>query len=211
MESYDVFLMGNFLALPAFTKDYGVWNEVKQEYVVAPAWQSALQGQFQLFPFFDFSTFSTFSLSHLYPTNHSILNSMLTTFSLWPTRCSHRCLRRWPVDKPHRIPLRHSHRIDAPERLHLLFLLRQLPSRYVRCAALRGHPMGHIHCKCACRSYTRQIYAFTIFFRLTPILVLLRDRAHPAPRPCDSDVADVLGHWQHHRRRRDLPLQHLRG
>jgi hypothetical protein len=51
MESYDVFLMGNFLALPAFTKDYGVWNELKQENVVAPAWQSALQGEFQLFPF----------------------------------------------------------------------------------------------------------------------------------------------------------------
>jgi SP family general alpha glucoside:H+ symporter-like MFS transporter len=44
MESYDVFLMGNFLALPAFTKDYGIWNEVKQEFVVAPAWQSAIQG-----------------------------------------------------------------------------------------------------------------------------------------------------------------------
>jgi SP family general alpha glucoside:H+ symporter-like MFS transporter len=62
MESYDVFLMGNFLALPAFTKDYGIWNEVKQEYVVAPAWQSAIQGEFQfvfLFPFFQ-----------LFPSNH---------------------------------------------------------------------------------------------------------------------------------------------
>jgi len=48
MESYDVFLMGNFLALPAFTKDYGIWNELKQEYVVAPAWQSALQVSGQL-------------------------------------------------------------------------------------------------------------------------------------------------------------------
>ena len=46
MESYDVFLMGNFVALPAFTEDYGIWNELKQEYVVAPAWQSALQGMF---------------------------------------------------------------------------------------------------------------------------------------------------------------------
>jgi hypothetical protein len=55
MESYDVFLMGNFLALPAFTKDYGIWNEVKQEYVVAPAWQSAIQGEFRLFPFSTFS------------------------------------------------------------------------------------------------------------------------------------------------------------
>jgi hypothetical protein len=83
MESYDVFLMvssnfhfffpreiptfrgsqqiltanqqGNFVALPAFTKDYGVWNEEKQMNVIAPAWQSALQGMFQLF--FDFSIF----------------------------------------------------------------------------------------------------------------------------------------------------------
>jgi SP family general alpha glucoside:H+ symporter-like MFS transporter len=36
MESYDVFLMGNFVALPAFTRDYGIWNELKQEYVLAP-------------------------------------------------------------------------------------------------------------------------------------------------------------------------------
>ena len=48
MESYDVFLMGNFVALPAFTKDYGIWNELKQEYVIAPAWQSALQCSGQL-------------------------------------------------------------------------------------------------------------------------------------------------------------------
>ncbi|KAM0690266.1 hypothetical protein Q7P36_009033 [Cladosporium allicinum] len=48
MESYDVFLMGNFVALPAFTQDYGIWNELKQEYVIAPAWQSALQCSGQL-------------------------------------------------------------------------------------------------------------------------------------------------------------------
>jgi hypothetical protein len=85
MESYDVFLMvssnfhfffpreiptfrgsqqiltanqqGNFVALPAFTKDYGVWNEAKQMNVIAPAWQSALQGMFQ--PFFPILRFST--------------------------------------------------------------------------------------------------------------------------------------------------------
>lgn len=43
MESYDVFLMGNFLALPAFTKEYGVWDPVKNEYTVIARWQSALQ------------------------------------------------------------------------------------------------------------------------------------------------------------------------
>lgn len=48
MESYDVFLMGNFLALPAFTKDYGVWDEASQKFVVVTAWQSALQVSGQL-------------------------------------------------------------------------------------------------------------------------------------------------------------------
>ncbi|EME77801.1 uncharacterized protein MYCFIDRAFT_145999 [Pseudocercospora fijiensis CIRAD86] len=48
MESYDVFLMGNFLALPAFTKRYGVYNAAKDEYVVVTKWQSAMQVSGQL-------------------------------------------------------------------------------------------------------------------------------------------------------------------
>jgi SP family general alpha glucoside:H+ symporter-like MFS transporter len=43
MESYDVFLMGNFLALPAFTREYGVFDAAKNEYTVVAKWQSALQ------------------------------------------------------------------------------------------------------------------------------------------------------------------------
>jgi SP family general alpha glucoside:H+ symporter-like MFS transporter len=44
MESYCVFLAGNFLALPAFQNDYGVPNREKPgEYVVVTQWQSALQ------------------------------------------------------------------------------------------------------------------------------------------------------------------------
>ena len=43
MESYDVFLMGNFLALPAFTREYGVFDAVKNDYTVVAKWQSALQ------------------------------------------------------------------------------------------------------------------------------------------------------------------------
>lgn len=43
MESYDVFLMGNFLALPAFTSEYGVFDAAKNEYTVVAKWQSALQ------------------------------------------------------------------------------------------------------------------------------------------------------------------------
>lgn len=47
MESYDVFLMGNFLALPAFTQDYGVLQP-DGKYVVVTKWQSALQVSGQL-------------------------------------------------------------------------------------------------------------------------------------------------------------------
>jgi SP family general alpha glucoside:H+ symporter-like MFS transporter len=43
MESYCVFLAGNFLALPAFANEYGVLNPATDKYVVVPSWQSALQ------------------------------------------------------------------------------------------------------------------------------------------------------------------------
>lgn len=43
MESYCVFLMGNFIAIPRFAKDYGVWVESDQKWVIEHAWQSALQ------------------------------------------------------------------------------------------------------------------------------------------------------------------------
>jgi SP family general alpha glucoside:H+ symporter-like MFS transporter len=43
MESFCVFLMGNFLALPAFANDYGIWDPKTEEYVVEAKWQSALQ------------------------------------------------------------------------------------------------------------------------------------------------------------------------
>ena len=48
MESYDVFLMGNFVALPAFTKVFGVFDEATGQYVVVTKWQSALQVSGQL-------------------------------------------------------------------------------------------------------------------------------------------------------------------
>ena len=46
MEAYCVFLMGNFIALPRFAQDYGVYvqnHEGKWEWVIEHAWQSALQ------------------------------------------------------------------------------------------------------------------------------------------------------------------------
>lgn len=48
MESYDVFLMGNFVALPAFKQQYGIFDERTQGYVIETKWQSALQVSGQL-------------------------------------------------------------------------------------------------------------------------------------------------------------------
>lgn len=48
MESYDVFLMGNFVALPAFYNVYGVIDPATGGKVIAPRWQSALQVSGQL-------------------------------------------------------------------------------------------------------------------------------------------------------------------
>jgi SP family general alpha glucoside:H+ symporter-like MFS transporter len=43
MEAYCVFLMGNFIALPAFAMDYGFYDPGKEKWVIAASWQSALQ------------------------------------------------------------------------------------------------------------------------------------------------------------------------
>lgn len=43
MEAYCVFLMGNFIALPAFANDYGKYNAEEDAYVIETSWQSALQ------------------------------------------------------------------------------------------------------------------------------------------------------------------------
>jgi len=43
MESYCVFLMGSFIALPSFANEYGVWDAAKGEGVIVASWQSALQ------------------------------------------------------------------------------------------------------------------------------------------------------------------------
>ncbi|KAL1861768.1 hypothetical protein VTK73DRAFT_6918 [Phialemonium thermophilum] len=47
MESYDVFLIGNFVALPAFQEKYGV-QQSDGTYVIVTKWQSALQVSGQL-------------------------------------------------------------------------------------------------------------------------------------------------------------------
>ncbi|KAI0908077.1 general substrate transporter [Ustulina deusta] len=48
MESYDVFLCNNFIALPAFTQKYGIYDPATQKYVIVTSWQSALQVSGQL-------------------------------------------------------------------------------------------------------------------------------------------------------------------
>jgi SP family general alpha glucoside:H+ symporter-like MFS transporter len=48
MESYDVFLIGNFVALPAFQQKYGVYDAVIKNWVIPTKWQSALQVSGQL-------------------------------------------------------------------------------------------------------------------------------------------------------------------
>jgi len=47
MESYDVFLMGSFVALPGFVNEYGIPNP-KGGMVIATKWQQALQMSGQL-------------------------------------------------------------------------------------------------------------------------------------------------------------------
>ncbi|KAK7429840.1 hypothetical protein QQZ08_003685 [Neonectria magnoliae] len=48
MESYDVFLIGNFIALPAFAQEYGVYHAASDKFVIETKWQSALQVSGQL-------------------------------------------------------------------------------------------------------------------------------------------------------------------
>ncbi|KIV78303.1 hypothetical protein PV11_10032 [Exophiala sideris] len=43
MESYCVFLMGNFIATAKFAKNYGVYNESQGKWLIAAPWQSAFQ------------------------------------------------------------------------------------------------------------------------------------------------------------------------
>ncbi|KAI0815841.1 sugar transporter [Xylaria sp. FL0064] len=48
MESYDVFLCNNFVALPAFRRTYGIQVAGTDDYYITTAWQSALQVSGQL-------------------------------------------------------------------------------------------------------------------------------------------------------------------
>ena len=43
MESYCVFLMGNFIATDAFARDFGVFNHAQQKWLITAPWQSAFQ------------------------------------------------------------------------------------------------------------------------------------------------------------------------
>ncbi|KAF9894173.1 hypothetical protein FE257_009146 [Aspergillus nanangensis] len=43
MESYCVFLMGQFIATDKFAEDFGVYSEVEKGYIIEASWQSAFQ------------------------------------------------------------------------------------------------------------------------------------------------------------------------
>lgn len=43
MESYCVFLAGNFIALPRFAHNYGVFSVAENKMIIEASWQSALQ------------------------------------------------------------------------------------------------------------------------------------------------------------------------
>ena len=43
-----MFLIGNFIALPAFANKYGIWNAATGKFVIETKWQSALQVSGQL-------------------------------------------------------------------------------------------------------------------------------------------------------------------
>ena len=43
MESYCVFLMGQFIATAQFAKDFGVYSHKTQGYIIEASWQSAFQ------------------------------------------------------------------------------------------------------------------------------------------------------------------------
>ncbi|CAI7564198.1 hypothetical protein PCG10_006041 [Penicillium crustosum] len=43
MESYCVFLMGQFIATKRFAQDFGVWSDVTNDYIIEASWQSAFQ------------------------------------------------------------------------------------------------------------------------------------------------------------------------
>ncbi|KAL4860598.1 hypothetical protein BDV12DRAFT_209084 [Aspergillus spectabilis] len=43
MESYCVFLMGQFIATARFAEDFGVWSHTEQNWIIEASWQSAFQ------------------------------------------------------------------------------------------------------------------------------------------------------------------------
>jgi SP family general alpha glucoside:H+ symporter-like MFS transporter len=43
MESYCVFLMGQFIATKQFQRDFGVYSDVVDDYIIEASWQSAFQ------------------------------------------------------------------------------------------------------------------------------------------------------------------------
>tara|TARA_R110002060_G_scaffold62146_2_gene71575 strand:+ start:1187 stop:1750 length:564 start_codon:yes stop_codon:yes gene_type:complete len=75
MESYDVFLMGNFVALPKFKEDFGVPHG--DGWVIETKWQSALQVSGQVRSFhYDALTLLPGSSAELRPSGTTVVKSV---------------------------------------------------------------------------------------------------------------------------------------
>jgi len=153
MEAYDVFLMGNFLALPAFTKDYGVWNELKQEYVVAPAWQSAIQVAGQLGALIGVFIAGplTSRIGYRYATLTGLMLLNVFIFSFYfanslPGKSKQKARQKHREKNPGKKNLP-KHPSDS---LLASICSQNADNRYsshVRCSNTRGHSLGHLHCQ----------------------------------------------------------------
>lgn len=77
-------------------------------------------------------------------------------------------------------------RSHVPERIHLDLLFWKQPGNVFRVPDPGRYPMGYLYRQCTG--------------------LLCRNCANEIESPGDTDAANVLGHWVHHRRRYHLPL-----
>lgn len=136
MESFDMFLNTNFVALTAFQKRYGVPNADGTGFTIPTKWQSALfqsgqcgafLGVFMAGPITNRIGYRWTTILALILMNATIFISFfVSSFSL-ATDCA-------------------STKLTVPA----LFLLGRLPGRARRRTALRGYPLGSVHRQLAC-------------------------------------------------------------
>lgn len=125
MESYDVFLMNNFVGLEAFRIKYGVPDPAhpndKSKYLIAAQWQSSLQGE---------------------SADDAQETCRLMDRSLWTAWRTDWCVPCRTAHISHWIPMGDFTRLDVAQCLHLRFLLRRFYAGLLRCADPRGYSLG---------------------------------------------------------------------